>query len=33
MQYNLTTLEEDMERRAFKEAMTHRLYADRIISS
>lgn len=32
MQYNLTTLEEDMERRAFKEAMTHRLYADRIIS-
>lgn len=31
MQYNLTTLEEEMDRRAYKEAMTHRLYADRMI--
>lgn len=31
LQYNLSTLEEEAHRRAYKDAMTHRLYADRII--
>lgn len=32
LQYNLTAYEEEAHRRVYKEAMTHRVYTDRIIS-